>query len=281
MRPVKPATDTCSRSLRFLYNTAAGRILLRPLVSRPVSVIAGKFLDTKVSCLFIKKFIKSGGIDMTDYEKRKFSSFNDFFTRRVKPEARPCDRDASSLVSPCDGNLSAYRITDRSVFTVKGVEYLLSELVKDNKVADKYLGGDLLIFRLAVDNYHRYVWCADGTPDATVRIPGRYHTVQPIAMHHYKIFRENAREYTVLHSDVFGDIVQMEVGAMMVGRICNPAPRGNVSKGDEKGRFEFGGSTIIMLLQKNAAEIDKEFFENTAAGLETCVKCGEKIGSKR
>ncbi len=53
---------------------------------------------------------------MTDYEERKFSSFNDFFTRRVKPEARPCDRDASSLVSPCDGNLSAYRITDRSVF---------------------------------------------------------------------------------------------------------------------------------------------------------------------
>lgn len=85
MRPVKPATGTCSRSLRFLYNTAAGRILLRPLVSRPVSVIAGKFLDTKVSCLFIKRFIKSGGIDMTDYEERKFSSFNDFFTRRVKP----------------------------------------------------------------------------------------------------------------------------------------------------------------------------------------------------
>lgn len=281
MRPVKPTTGTCSRSLRFLYDTAAGRILLRPLVSRPVSVIAGKFLDTKFSCAFIKRFIKSGGIDMTDYEQRKFSSFNDFFTRRVKPGARPCDRDASSLVSPCDGNVSAYKMTDDAVFTVKGVEYTAAELLKSDRLADLYRGGDMLIFRLAVDNYHRYIWCADGTPDASVKVPGRYHTVQSIAMHRYKIFRENTREYAVLHSDAFGDIVQMEVGAMMVGRISNNVSQGVVRKGDEKGRFEFGGSTIIMLLQRDAADIDSEFFENTAAGLETCVKCGEKIGSKR
>lgn len=281
MRKTNPADIPASRSLRFFYNTAAGRVILRPLVSRPVSAIAGKFLDTGASRVFIKRFIKSGGIDMSDYEQRKFSSFNDFFTRRVKDGARPCDGDPMSLVSPCDGRVSAYTVTNESSFMIKGVRYTLEELLQDGSLAEKYRGGNILIFRLAVDNYHRYIWCANGNAEAPVKIKGKYHTVQPIAMRRYKIFRENAREYTVLHSDNFSDIVQMEVGAMMVGRICNENICGAVNKGDEKGRFEFGGSTIIVLIGKNAADIDNELFLNTAKGLETHVKCGEKIGLKR
>ncbi|MDE7107041.1 MAG: phosphatidylserine decarboxylase, partial [Clostridiales bacterium] len=94
------------------------------------------------------------------------------------------------------------------------------------------------------------------------------------------VFTENCREYTVLDTDNFGTAVMVEVGAMMVGRIVNAVKVGRFERGQEKGKFEFGGSTVILLLEKDRAEVDDEFFQNTAADKETVVKCGEKIGQK-
>lgn len=281
MRATESIDKTGAASLRFLYNTAVGRMLLRPLICRPVSYIAGRFLDSRLSAVFVKHFIRSNNIDMSDYEQRKYKSFNDFFTRKVLADARPICDESDALVSPSDARLTAFRITPESCFNVKDVDYSVSELLNDRQLADEFDGGICLIFRLAVDNYHRYGWCADGEAESTVRIKGRYHTVQPIAMRRFPIFRENTREYTAVNTDRFGKIVQMEVGALMVGRICNNEADGcRAEKGMEKGRFEFGGSTVIVLLQKDKVEIDKEFFENTGNNLETAVKYGEKIGVK-
>ena len=279
MRKTEQINKAGAPSLRFLYNTALGRILLKPLVCKPISSAAGFFLSRRISSFAIKRFIEKNGIDMSDYEDRRFRSFNDFFTRHVNENARPIDRSADSLVSPCDARLTVYSISQNSVFTVKGVNYTVSELLENSELAARYDGGYCLIFRLAVDNYHRYGWCADGIPKATVHIKGKYHTVQPIAMRRYRIFRENVREYTELSSDIFGCIVQMEVGALMVGRICNNTNSGAVKKGEEKGRFEFGGSTIIMLIEKNKVNLDSELIQNTENGLETHIKYGEKIGT--
>lgn len=280
MRATESIDKTGAASLRFLYNTAVGRILLRPLICRPVSYIAGRFLDCRLSAVLVQRFIRSNNIDMSDYEQRKYKSFNDFFTRKVLPNARPICEAHNSFISPADARLTAFEITPESRFNIKGVDYSIAELLKNKPLADEFDGGICLIFRLAVDNYHRYGWCADGEAEKTVHIKGRYHTVQPIAMRRFPIFRENTREYTAINTDLFGKIVQVEVGALMVGRICNNRVDGcRAEKGKEKGRFEFGGSTVIVLLQKDKVKIDREFFENTENNSETAVKYGEKLGT--
>lgn len=279
MRTTEQINTTGAASLRFLYNTAVGRIILRPIICKPISSLFGFILDRRISSCFVKGFIKSNSIDMSDYENRKFNSFNDFFTRRVLKNARPVCSDNDAFVSPCDARLTAYKINDDSSFTVKGVTYTPGELLKNDQLAKEYEGGYCLIFRLAVDNYHRYGFCVDGIPSIPVHIKGKYHTVQPIAMSKFRIFRENVREYTVIDSDKFGKIIQMEVGALNVGRICNYKTDGSpVKKGSEKGKFEFGGSTIVVLVQKDKVILDNEFFENTLNNLETNVKYGEAIG---
>lgn len=279
MRATETTDKTGAASLRFLYNTAVGRILLFPLICRPVSFIAGKFLDSRLSKVFVKRFIKSNGIDMVDYEDRVFRSFNDFFTRRVKENARPVCADENAFICPCDARLTVYPISQERCFEVKGVNYTVKDLLCNERLAERFDGGYCLIFRLAVDNYHRYGWCADGKSEKTVKIKGKYHTVQPIAIRKYPVFRENAREYTVLETEQFGTVVQIEVGALMVGRICNGNPNGGTAKrGAEKGRFEFGGSTVIVLTQKDKVALDSEFLQNTGNELETLVKYGECLG---
>lgn len=277
MRKTEAYNTRQSGSLRFLYNTYAGRIILKPLITKPVSFAAGFLLDRKISSLAVKRFIRKNNIDMSDYENRKFRSFNDFFTRKLTEGARSIDPSSDVLISPCDARLSVFPIDGRT-FNIKGVEYTLSSLLENDNLANFFNDGYCLIFRLAVDNYHRYCWCTDGPFSPAVHIKGKYHTVQPIALSRYKVFRENVREYTVIDSPKFGKIVQMEVGALNVGRICNyDKGGGNAEKGKEKGKFEFGGSTVILLINKNAGIIDEELISNTENGLESIVKYGETI----
>lgn len=280
MRTTESINKTGACSLRFLYNTAVGRCILRLLICRPLSFVAGFFLDSKLSALFVKPFIKSNNIDMTDYENRKFKSFNDFFTRKVLDGARPVSAEENAFVSPADARLSVYEVTPERYFTIKGIDYTITDLLENETLAKKFSGGYCLIFRLAVDNYHRYGWSCDSEAEKTVHIKGKYHTVQPIAMRRYPIFRENVREYTVLNSDKFGTVVQIEVGALMVGRISNNETAGSTAKkGEEKGKFQFGGSTVIVLTEKDKLHLDEEFLINTKNELETNVKYGEKIGT--
>ena len=281
MRTTESINKTGAGSLRFLYNTAVGRMLLRPLICKPISSVAGWFMDRRVSALFVKGFIKSNGIDMSDYEDRKFRSFNDFFTRGLKDGGRPVSDGEDDFISPADARLSVYDITPERYFTVKGVDYTIADLLENKELAERFDGGKCHIFRLAVDNYHRYGWCADGKAEAPVRIKGKYHTVQPIAMRRFPIFRENMREYTVVETKKFGTVVQIEVGALMVGRIVNNDKNGGTAqKGHEKGKFEFGGSTVVVLLEKDKVNLDEEFITNTQNDLETNVKYGEKIGTR-
>lgn len=280
MRTTESINKTGACLLRFLYNTAVGRCILRLLICKPLSSIMGFFLDSRLSAVFVKPFIKSNKINMTDYAQRKYKSFNDFFTRKVLDGARPVCAEENAFVSPADARLSVYEISPEQYFTIKGVDYTVADLLKNENLAEKFSGGYCLIFRLAVDNYHRYGWSCNGKAEKTVHIKGKYHTVQPIAMRRYPIFRENVREYTVLNSDKFGTIVQIEVGALMVGRISNNETKGSTAKkGDEKGKFQFGGSTVIVLTEKDKLCIDNEFLINTKNGLETNVKYGEKIGT--
>lgn len=273
-----------SKMLDFLYNTIPGRILLRLLISRNLSKLAGKFLSSSLSKPIIPRFIRNNNICLDDYickDIGQYRDFNDFFTRQIRSELRPIDMNNDSLIAPCDGRLSVYRISDGAVIPVKQSIYKISDLLGgNNALADKFNGGICLVFRLCVDNYHRYCWFDSGTKGETQFIPGKLHTVRPIALRSVPVFSQNCREYTVIESNNFGTAVQIEVGAMLVGKIENyPCPP-QVTRGSEKGKFLYGGSTVILLLEKNRAVLPDNLWKTTAEEKEICVKMGECIGVK-
>lgn len=236
-------------------------------------------MNSRLSTRQIPRFIARNCIDMSQYEKAEYRSYNAFFTRKAAPGARPIAKDG--LISPCDAKLSVYQIQKDAAFAIKGSMYTVAELLCDDALAGEFAGGMCLIFRLTVDDYHRYCYFDSGEKGENVRIPGILHTVQPIALAHCNIYKRNAREYTVMETEHFGRAVQVEVGAMMVGKIKNHHGACAFRRGEEKGYFEFGGSTIVLLLKKDAASLDSELWENTKNGLETVVKYGEKIGEDK
>lgn len=275
--PVRPEQD--GAFLHFLYYSTAGRILLRLLSARPVSAVVGRFLDSSLSKGLIKPFVRHCGISLEDCETIRFHSFNDCFARKIREERRPVDKTSRALIAPCDGLLSAYRITRGLVVPVKQSRFSLEALLGGNQLYKEYEGGICLVFRLCVSHYHRYCYVDHGVKGKNHFLSGRLHTVRPVALETIPVFTENCREYTVIDTENFGRIVQMEVGAMLVGRILNYHGKREVYRGQEKGKFLYGGSTIIVLLQKGKAELFPGVFQATERGLEVPVRLGEKIGT--
>lgn len=270
--------DGQQKILSLLYGTLAGRLLLKPLIRPWLSRLGGRLLSTGASRVLICPFIRSAGIRMEEYEPQDYKSYNDFFSRRIRKECRPVDMDPAHLISPCDSKLTVLPVTKDCRFTLKNTSYTVASLLRDETLASRYTGGWAMIFRLAVDDYHRYCYAAQGHKGENVRIPGVFHTVNPIANDHYPIYKENTREYTVLSSRGFGDILVMEVGALMVGKIVNHHGEAEVLRGQEKGYFQFGGSTIVMLLEPGRVIPDADILENSRQGVETVVHFGENIG---
>lgn len=266
--------------LRWLYTHKAGRAALGILVRPWVSRMGGWFLNRSCSTFLIQPFIRKNQIDLQLYEEQEYSSYNAFFSRQIRKECRPLAEGEETLISPCDGKLSVYPIVEDSCFTIKDTRYTLKALLRSSGLAQKYQGGYACIFRLTVDDYHRFCYAASGKKSQNYRIPGVFHTVNPAANDVYPIYKENTREYSLLKSRHFKTILMMEVGALLVGKIKNHQEAAEVERGQEKGWFEFGGSTVVLLFQKDAVQLEERLLENTLQGYETIVKMGEKIGEK-
>lgn len=268
------------KTLTFLYNNPLGKVVLKLLCRRFISNIGRMYMESSFSKGRIKKLIAQHSIDMSQYENKDYGSFNEFFVRKVLEGKRPVDMNDEALVSPADSKLTVYDITEDAKYNVKGCEYNIVQLLGgDAKLAEEFLGGKCLVFRLSVDNYHRYCFTDWGRVVSNRFIPGILHTVNPLALEKHDVYGKNCRELTVIETENFGKVAYMEVGAMMVGRINNH-PVETFEKGQEKGYFSFGGSTIIMLYKKDALEIDEDIAENSKTEVETTVLYGEKIGKK-
>lgn len=254
--------------LRFMYNTIIGRIILKIATTKMIANFYSTYMNSKFSKRKIKKFIKKNCINMEEYKETKYNSFNDFFIREIKPNKRKIE---DNLIAICDSKLSVYKLDENSKFEIKNSIYTVEELIGENR---KYKYA--LVFRLCVDDYHHYIFPDDGKILDTKYIDGRLHTVQPIAFKKYKVFHENSREITFLNCDNLGDICYIEVGALLIGKIVN-INKTEFKKGEEKGHFEFGGSTVIMLINKDI-EINEKILENSKKGIETIVKMGQCIG---
>ena len=265
-------------ALEFLYHTVPGRVILKALIQPKVSRACGRFLDSPNSKCLIRPFVKKNNIDLSDYELQDIHSFNDFFSRKIKPDRRMIDEIPSHMIAPCDGLLSVWKINNKTILPVKQSHYTLESLLRNKKLAEQYKDGYCFVFRLCVNHYHRYCYADSGKKSQNVFLPGVLHTVRPIALAQEKVFCENSREYTLIRTQKFKTILQMEVGAMLVGRIVNYEDRGVAVRGKEKGMFQYGGSTIIVLTQKDAVNVREDLLIQAELGQETAVKMGEMIG---
>lgn len=269
--------------LRFLYHSPFGKLSLNLVVKRKfLSALFGGFMDSFLSKSWIDSFIDKHQMDLSEYQvpEKGFKTFNDFFYRKLKPGSRKIE---NGIVSPADGKVVAFESIDAyTSFFVKGKGFTAETFLRDQKLAKKYEGGPMIIIRLAPTDYHRYHFPADGKVSASQLINGDYFSVSPIAMKQsLEIFCENKRVYCIQETEEYGDIMICDVGATMVGSIIQTyTPDTFIKKGDEKGYFAFGGSTLVLFFEKGKVKLSKDLLENTANGIETQVRMGEQIASK-
>lgn len=265
-----------SNLIKFLYKTLIGRLILKGLVRPSVSKRYAKFFSSSASAGIIRRFVRKNGIDLEMYRipKGGYTSFNDFFTREKKEIAV----SESGFVCPCDGLLTISDINEDSVFYIKHTSYSVGDLLQDEELAKKYMGGTAYVFRLTPAHYHRYLFCTDGVVSGKKRIEGVLHSVQPVCHRTTKVFVQNSREYIIIDSPQFGPVIQMEIGALLVGRISNHeiSVGDSVAKGTEKGYFEYGGSSIVVLTEKNN-ELPETLTYRVTVGDEIPVNVGEAL----
>jgi phosphatidylserine decarboxylase len=269
--------------LVWLYYNPIGEATLWALAKRKlVSSIYGNMMDRTSSAKKIHPFIEAFDIDISVAQKQEFNNFNDFFTRKLKADARPIDTSSTVVVSPADGKILAYADISNSDFIIKGYRFDVSSFLDNPDLAQKYHDGSLLIIRLAPADYHRFHFPVSGNVSPNKKIDGDYYSVNPFALRKMaEIFCLNKREYTILSNPLFGDVVIVEVGATMVGSIEQTFKGSYANKGEEKGYFKFGGSTVVLLFKKSTIQIDEDLLIHTAKGYETTVKMGERIGKEK
>lgn len=269
--------------LNLLYNNPFGKLTLLPLFKRKFfSDWMGWRARRKSSTKRIPGFVNDLGIDMSESVKSiaEFDTFNDFFYRELKPEARPI---GEGIVSPGDGRLLAFEHASQvHDFFVKGREFTLTEFLENDELAEKHKDSALLILRLAPNDYHRFHFPYAGKASKSEEIKGHLYSVSPYALakNFTTVFCDNKRELCTLTTQDKGDILLAPVGATSVGAILKTyTPDSEVNKGDEMGYFAFGGSTIVILFEDGKVQVDRDIIENTKNKIETYVKMGETIAS--
>lgn len=272
--------------IKWCYESPIGKSFTELLIKKKLfSKVYGKYCDSNLSKNKISSFINDFDIDMSICKNNlnDFRSFNDFFIRELNDNARPIDMDTDKLISPGDGRLFAYTdISVNDLVQVKDITYSLAELIQDNDIANEYEGGVCLILRLCPTDYHRFHFVDYGTCEKTNFIPGNYYSVNPTALERVaKLYCQNKREWCIFHSENFGDIIHVEVGATCVGSIVqNYKENTPISKGEEKGYFKFGGSTTILFFKPSTIIVDEDILTQSSLGFETKVNMGETIGKK-
>ncbi len=280
---MKTETVAGEKWLAWLYYNPAGRATLWTLAKRKfISSIYGHWMDGTTSAQKIQPFIHDLDIDMSIVKDHDFNTFNEFFTRKLKENVRPIDTSQTTVVSPADGKILAYTNISNTDFIIKGYRFNVSAFLDNPQLAQKYKDGILLAIRLSPADYHRFHFPLDGNVSPTQKIDGDYYSVNPLALRKKaEIFCLNKREYTIISNRHFGNVIMAEVGATMVGSIVQTFEGSYARKGEEKGYFKFGGSTVVLLFERNRIIIDKDILINSSKGYETTVKMGERIGMKQ
>lgn len=272
------------RWMELFYGRPWGRAITAGLLCRqPLSRLYGAIQRSARSRANIQPFIAQYGIDMREavVPPNGFASFNDFFIRRLTPAVRPVNTDPAALIAPADSRLQVFTIENDTRLTIKGAAMTLGQLLGVSALESAFSGGLCLIFRLAPCDYHRFGYMDDGVQGPVHTVDGRLHSVSPLSLRHKPdVHCTNYRQWCQVRSPRLGTLIQVEVGAMMVGSIVQHQPAGGpCRRGQEKGYFQFGGSTVIVILEPGRAVLDAEILEYSAKGIETLVRYGERVGT--
>jgi phosphatidylserine decarboxylase len=270
------------KALHWTYETGLGRVALRLLVSRRFfSRWYGRRMSRPASRELVQPFIRDYGLDPGEFAEPadSFSTFNDFFYRKLKPSARPVDAAETSVVFPADGrHLVIPRLGDETRIFAKGQRFDLAGLLGD--AASAFAGGALLVSRLCPVDYHRFHFPCAGTPGPVREFGGPLFSVSPVALRrNLSWLWENHRHLTMLENTIAGTVAILEIGATCVGSILQTyQPGAPVAKGNEKGYFAFGGSCVITIFQPGRVRFDDDLISASAQGLETLALMGERLG---
>lgn len=294
---------------KFDYNRAAFKTLanldnepvmtlfttLQTLVpQQKLSEFAGKLAQSRhpvVKKAFIRTFATVYGIKLDEYARgslSQYDSFNDFFTRELKADARPIADDPDSIVSPADGMISQIgQISQDQMLQAKGKSYEVGQLLADYELGKAMQDGSFATVYLAPTNYHRVHMPFAGTLVETIYVPGQLFSVNNVTAEHVTdLFARNERCVCVFDTE-FGKACVVLVGAMIVAgietvatgkikradTIVRQSHAMKLNQGDELGRF-YLGSTAIIVLPKQAGTAWAPGLYNSVP-----VRMGQKLGT--
>ncbi|KAF8520291.1 phosphatidylserine decarboxylase-domain-containing protein [Gautieria morchelliformis] len=284
----------------LFYGPAAIRFVTWSWIRRLLkeeSIRQGKIYDStdpKVVLPQIQSFLATYSIDTSELlepDLTKYPSFNSFFSRRLKPNARPAQspNDPSIISSAADSRLMVFNSAeDARNLWIKGRHFTVPTLLQDAALTASL--GDtpcLAVWRLAPQDYHRFHSPVSATIRSITHIPGEYYTVNPLAVNEdLDVFTANTRSVAVLDAKLTKDptvtvpVALVAVGALLVGSIAWEKGAGQeILRGEGLGYFAYGGSTVIAVFPKRAnIQWDKDLLRASGAEVEVLLRAGEKIG---
>jgi len=275
--------------VKFLYQSAPGRLVENFLSENWVSKLYGLYQGSVLSHHKIQKFIQDFQIDMDEFiGQDEYKSFNDFFVRKFKNGKRIFSHDPNSLSAFAEARYLGFdKIDLNQTYPVKGKELTGESLLAHTDLAECFHEGPILIARLCPVDYHRFHFPDDGVLKKFYEIHGQLHSVNPMALSSVsEIYIKNERQVSILETANFGKLAYIEVGALCVGKIVQThqcfsnSDIKDFKRGDEKGIFLFGGSTVILLGEKNRWRPCKDILENTSKKREVLIKLGQAVGEK-
>lgn len=278
--------------IKLLYCSALGKKFGGAFTNKYFSKAYGAFQDLPSSHSKVKPFIEKFSIPIEDYEpgsrpamdpRDSYRSFNEFFIRKFKRGKRSFVTDTARMPAFAEARYVGFDAVDeKSRYPVKGSYLLAKDLIGNDQIAKIFEGGPLLIARLCPVDYHRYHYPDNGKVIEHYAIPGAYDSVNPLALQYKnQIFIKNERYVSILQTENFGRIAYIEVGAICVGKIVQSHHWNKpFIRGEEKGYFLFGGSTVIVLGEKGLWRPSHDICENTKNGIETYLHLGQEVGTK-
>ena len=275
--------------VKFAYGNPIGRLLGPFIASKMLSRFYGKAQDSLKSAQKVPPFLKNFDIQIDQYQKGSFQdnpietsyqSFNEFFIRKFKEGQRSFTQKDNEMGAFAEARYFGHEsMTDELTIPVKGSMLRAVDLIGNNELAKDFIGGPLMIARLCPVDYHRYHYPDDGKTLKSFTVPGDLHSVNPLALKFRQdIFIKNERRVSILNTEHFGKLAYIEVGATMVGKIVQTHDESKpFKKGDEKGYFLFGGSTVVLCGEKRKWAPSQDILDNTKAGMETYIQLGDVV----
>ncbi len=278
--------------IKLLYTSFPGQKMGHLFTNKYFSKAYGAFQDLPSSSRKVRPFIEKFHIPIDEFEpgtrpsldtRDSYKTFNEFFIRRFKIGQRSFVSESHRMPAFAEARYVGFEaIHERSVYPVKGHFLKAKDLLANDQLAKIFDGGPLLIARLCPVDYHRYHYPDNGKVLDNYRIPGAYDSVNPFALKYKnQIFIKNERHVSIIQTENFGRLAYIEVGAICVGKIVQ-THRWNKPflRGEEKGYFLFGGSTVVLIGEKGAWTPSADIITNTQKGLETYLQLGSEAGLK-